>query len=77
MIDRAIIEALDDELISLCESKGLTGEEIFIIGAMTGDEETIDKFGEETALRMAIEIIKLCDTPDQVFYAVEKLFGII
>ena len=77
MIDRDLIEALDDELISLCESKGLTGEEIFIIGAMVDDKETIEKYGAETATRMAIEIIKLCDNNfSMISYAVQRALGI-
>ena len=77
MIDRDLIEALDDELISLCESKGLTGEEIFIIGAMVDDKETIEKYGAETATRMAIEIIKLCDDDfSMISYAVQRALGI-
>ena len=78
MINKDIIEKLDNELIALCESKGLSGEEIFIIGCMVGDGETIDKFGEEKALRMAIEIIKLCDDDfTMISFAVQRLFGII
>ena len=77
MIDRDLIEALDDELISLCESKGLTGEEIFIIGAMVDDKETIEQYGAETAIRMVIEVIKLCDDDsEQIFYAIERVLGI-
>lgn len=77
MIDRDLIEALDDELISLCESKGLTGEEIFIIGAMVDDKETIEQYGAETAIRMAIEVIKLCDDDfSMISYAVQRVLGI-
>lgn len=77
MTDQELINDLNDEIISLCESKGLSGEEIFIIGAMANDVETIEKFGEEFALRLTIETIKLCDNDsEQIFYAVERVLGI-
>lgn len=77
MSDQNLVNSLIDELIYLCETKGLTGEEIFIIGAMANDKTTVEKYGEETAIRMAIEVIKLCgNDSEQIFYAVERALGI-
>ena len=77
MNDQNLLNSLNDEIISLCESKGLSGEEIFIIGAMANDVETVKNFGAEKALRMTIEIIKLCDDDsNMIFYAVERALGI-
>lgn len=64
-----------DELLSLCSAKGLNNDETFIIAAMTDTKEVIDRYGEKEALDMAIEVIKLCDTVDEIFYAVEKVLG--
>ena len=77
MSDINTLLTLHDELIALCESKGLTGEEIFIIGAMVDDQEAADKFGEVMAIKMVIEAIKLCSNDsEQIFYVVEKVLGI-
>lgn len=69
------IKELDKELIRLCKVKGLSPDEIFIIGATVACKEAIDRFGEEDAIKMAIEVIKLFDTVDEIFYAVEKALG--
>lgn len=73
--DKKHIYTLFDTLLDLCEEKGLSAEEAFVIGAMTDDEKTIEKFGEEEALRLAIGVVELCENGDQIFLALERLFG--
>ena len=64
-------------LISECSSKGLTKDETFIIGAMANCQDSIDRYGEEMAIKMAIEVIKLCGNDSElIFFAVEKALGL-
>lgn len=58
---------LADEQIQLCRERGLSGEEIFIIGATTNDIDAIEKFGEEEAFRIANEAIRKSKNSDEVF----------
>lgn len=77
MAEIDVLRNLAHEIMLLCQEKGLTKEETFILGAMANDKTTVEKYGEETALRMAIEVIKLCDNDsEQIFYAVERALGI-
>lgn len=69
------ISILYRELIAACREKGLSRDEIFVIGTMAACEETIEKFGEEEALRLAIGVVNLCKNGDQIFLALERLFG--
>ena len=68
---------LADEMIRLCRERGLTGEEIFIIGATTNDKETIEKFGEEEALRIANEAIRRSSNSDEVFRNVMEALDVL
>ena len=72
--DKTHIYELFDQMLDLCEEKGLTGEEMFVIGAMTDDKKTIARYGEEEALRIAISAIKLCRDRDEVFDVMQALF---
>ena len=72
-----VLRNLAQEMMQLCKDKGLSKEETFILGAMANDKKTVEKFGEEMSLRMAIEAIKLCSNDsEQIFYVVEKVLGI-
>lgn len=77
MDETIVLRELAKEMMLICKEKGLSKDETFILGAMANDVETVKKFGEEKALRMAIEIIKLCDDDsNMIFYAVERVLGI-
>lgn len=69
-MDEKKFKELAREQINLCREKGLTDEEIFIIGATTNDEDTIQKFGEEEAFRIANEAIRRSKDSDEVFHNV-------
>lgn len=73
--DKTHIYELFDQMLDLCEERGLTGEELIIVGAMTDDKKTIEYYGEEEALHLAIEAIKPCRNSDEVFFVIEKLFA--
>lgn len=55
------------EQIHLCREKGLTDDEIFVIGATTNDIDAVEKFGEEEAFKIANEAIRKSKTADEVF----------
>lgn len=55
------------EQIRLCREKGLTDDEIFVIGATTNDIDAVEKFGEEEAFKLANEAIRKSKTVDEVF----------
>ena len=66
-MENKVLSDLADEMIRLCRERGMTGEEIFIIGATTNDEDAIQKFGEEEAFRIANEAIRRSKDSDEVF----------
>ena len=66
------IDGLNDTIIALCKEKRLTGEEIFVIGAIANDEGAAESFGEVEALEIAIEAIKRSKDADEVFLNVTK-----
>lgn len=66
-MENDILLTLADETIRLCREKGLTGEEIFIIGAMANDIDAVEKFGEEEAFKIANEAIRKSKTVEEVF----------
>ena len=65
-INKELLE-LAKEQIKLCRERGLTGEEIFIIGATSNDEEAVEKFGEVEAFKIANEAIRKSKNSDEVF----------
>ena len=75
MENKTLLE-LADEQIKLCRERGLSGEEIFIIGATTNDIDAIEKFGEEEAFRIANEAIRQSKNSDEVFRNVMKALDI-
>ncbi len=68
------INDLFEEMLDLCEERGLTGEEMFVIGAMVDDKESAARYGKEESIRIAMSAIKICRNPDEVFEAIEALF---
>lgn len=64
-IDRA--GELNDSIIALCKEKGLSGKDIFVIGAIVNDEDALERFGEVEALEIAIDAIKRSKDVDDVF----------
>ena len=73
-----ILHNLAKEIMLLCKEKGLDNDETFVIGAMANSVDAVNKFGEETALRMAIEVIKICENDfTMISFALQQLFGII
>lgn len=75
-MDNQTLLELADEQIRLCRERGLNGEEIFIIGATTNDEDAIEKFGEEEAFRIANEAIRQSKNSDEVFRNVLKALDV-
>lgn len=75
-MDDETFRLLAREQIRLCRERGLTDEEIFIIGATTDDEETVEKFGEEEAFHIANEAIKRSSNSDEVFRNVMEALDI-
>ena len=67
---------LAQEVIRLCKEKGLTGDEIFIIGATSNDIEAIEMFGEEEAILITIDAIKKAKSRDEVFDNVFTALGV-
>ena len=68
------INDLFEQMLDLCEEKGLTGEEMFVIGAMVDDREAATRYGKEEAIQTAIAAIEMCRNPEEVFAAIEALF---
>ena len=72
------IDALDDQLIELCEQKGFTGEMIFIVGALVHDEKSIQLFGsEQKTIKTAITVLEVFDNiddPKAIFSALYRTF---
>ena len=66
------IRLLYRELILKCREKGLTKDEIIVIGAMASDQESEDRFGELEAIRVAIKAVERSRNSDEVFRNVRK-----
>ena len=58
MSEHDILMELVDEQIALLKERGLTREEAFVIGATVNDEETVERFGEIEAARIANDAIR-------------------
>ena len=75
-MDEARINELADEVIRLCRERGLTGNEIFVIGAVTNDIEAVERFGMEEAFLVTIDAIKKAKSRDEVFDNVFEALGV-
>ena len=74
MSNEKYLNSLFEKMLDLCEDRGLTGEEMFVIGAMVDDREVAAHYGKEEAIRIAIATIEMCRNPEEVFVAIEALF---
>ena len=60
------------ELISKCRERGLSNDELIVIGAMSSCKKSVDKFGELEAIKIAIRAVDRSHNSDEVFRNVRK-----